>query len=194
MKCSKPMLASLMMAILISGCALSSIYHPARFAGDEGFSDQALGQDNYRVSFRGDVSTPRETVEDYLLLHAAELTLDAGKTSFLIIESDTDMETHIRGTRHPAIYGRNYHLRDEYPWSFPYYAYGYRWSYPSRWSYYETNEYIAVAYIRMLDRDEAEKYPNAFDAQLVMDSIGPVSCYKREPHDETTCPFQHNHD
>lgn len=179
--------------MLIAGCASSNVYHPARFEGDEGFSARNLGETHFRVTFRGDSKTSRETVEDYLLLHAAELTLDAGKAGFLITEADTDLETHIRGVRHPAIYGRNFHNRFNDPWVFPYYAYGYNWSYPSRWSYYQTNEYVAVAYIMMLDRSAIIAEPKAFNAQQVMDSIGPVSCYKSEPHDESTCPFQHDH-
>ena len=43
-----------------------------------GFSEQRIEDDRYRITFRGNSSTSRETVENSLLYRAAELTVQTG--------------------------------------------------------------------------------------------------------------------
>lgn len=185
--------ASLTCLVILAACTSVGVYHPARFAGDEGFSEKRLGSDQYRVMFRGNATTSRETVEDYLLLHAAEITLQEGNEAFIVIERDMDVETHIRKRVHPAMHGRVYHYWDGGPLSFPYYAYGHDWSYPTRWSHYEVTEYVAVAYIRVINAVEAESRADAFIASDVVANLDPVTCYKEVDHNEDQCPFVHKH-
>ena len=46
--------------------------------------------DRYRISFKGNSLTDRETVENYMLFRAAELTLQSGYDTFTIVNRDTD--------------------------------------------------------------------------------------------------------
>lgn len=53
-----------------------------------GYSETALGEGIYRVSFEGNTSTPYQTVEDYLLYRAAELARANGAETFTILRND----------------------------------------------------------------------------------------------------------
>lgn len=53
-----------------------------------GYSETALGEGIYRVSFEGNLSTPYQTVEDYLLYRAAELAHENGAETFVILRND----------------------------------------------------------------------------------------------------------
>jgi hypothetical protein len=80
-------------SIAVSGCA----YGPTLYApGDrQGYSDLRLEADRFRVSFRGNSLTDRETVELYLLVRAAELTVENGFDTFSIVERETDRQTRL---------------------------------------------------------------------------------------------------
>ncbi|MDH3658876.1 MAG: hypothetical protein OEU92_02420 [Alphaproteobacteria bacterium] len=59
-------------------------------AEDGGYTDQQLESDRYRVKFEGNSATPRETVEDYALYRAAELTLATGNDYFKVISKEIE--------------------------------------------------------------------------------------------------------
>ena len=89
--------------ILISGLVCVSLlacstmqpssYAPANNNGEEGYSHMKLTDNQYRVLFSGNKKTDRNTVEDYVMLHAAELTLDLDYEWFVIADSETNIET-----------------------------------------------------------------------------------------------------
>ena len=54
-----------------------------------GYTDRAITQNRYRITFTGNSATPRETVESYLLLRAAEVTRAAGFSSFMFDTRNT---------------------------------------------------------------------------------------------------------
>lgn len=71
-------------AVLISACATGpSAYGPAGSDSAYGFSNYAIEQDRYRVSFTGQSEAE---AHDYALLRAAELTLEQGYTHFKIVD------------------------------------------------------------------------------------------------------------
>lgn len=72
---------------LLAACATTTPYQPSRKG--YGYSDQMLEANRYRVRFTGSSATPRETVENYLLYHAAELTLNSGRDWFVVTSSST---------------------------------------------------------------------------------------------------------
>jgi len=83
--------ALLFLALLLpvlAGCASPTPYAPLsdRF----GYKDSSIESNRYRVSFSGNSSTDRETVEAYLLYRAAELTLEKGAAYFLMVERDVE--------------------------------------------------------------------------------------------------------
>ena len=82
-------------ALLVSACATETTYRPAtgQGFGRTGYSDRQVEQNRYLVSFAGNSSTPRDTVERYLLFRAAEITLQAGGTYFVMANRDTDLQS-----------------------------------------------------------------------------------------------------
>lgn len=72
----------------LAGCVSPAPYAP-RNSGPTGYTDQQLSTTRWRVTFTGNSATPRQTVENYLLLRSAEVTLHAGYEWFLIDIRDT---------------------------------------------------------------------------------------------------------
>ena len=68
-------------------------FEPATGARLEGFSDQKIETDRYRILFQGNSRTTRQRVEDSLLLRAADLTLEQGYDWFQIVNRATDAKT-----------------------------------------------------------------------------------------------------
>lgn len=71
----------------LGGCATATPYQSLR--DGEGYAEQRLESNRYRVSYRGNGATPRETVENYLMYRAAEVTLNNGYDWFLIADRQT---------------------------------------------------------------------------------------------------------
>lgn len=163
-------------ALLLAACATATPYGPASTGGGYGFSDQQIEDNRFRITFRGNSLTSRETVENALLYRAAELTLERGYDYFIAVESDTEASRSYRSSA-PAFYGRygyGYPFHRPY-YAFPYYAYGFGWGYPYE-DYYtrEITRYSAVAFIAMYQGEKPDDNPRAFNAREVMDNLGPV--------------------
>ncbi len=69
-----------------SGCATA--YGPMGYSG--GYKDAQLNADVYRVEFRGNGYTSRETVELYLHYRCAELTVQSGYDWFVLLSGGSD--------------------------------------------------------------------------------------------------------
>ncbi len=69
-------------AIAMAACATP--YQRQGFRG--GFSDYPMDADTYVVTFKGNGYTSRERVQMYLHYRCAELTLDTGHDSFIVID------------------------------------------------------------------------------------------------------------
>src|SRR5215468_8007948 len=74
---------------LVAACMGPTPYQPRLEGQPTGYTDRALTQNRYRVTFTGNSATPRETVESYLLLRAAEVTRAAGYTNFMFDTRNT---------------------------------------------------------------------------------------------------------
>ena len=77
--------------IFLSGCATA--YKPIGFTG--GYSDTQLGDNIFRVSFRGNGYTSSERATDFSLLRSAELALDHGFKYFVIVKSGERTKTSL---------------------------------------------------------------------------------------------------
>lgn len=108
-------------AVLLSGCATS--YKEKGLTG--GYSETQLGENIFKVSFRGNGFTSQERASDYTLLRSAELTLENGYRYFIIVDyqenvklstyttpsvSDTDVNVynsgdHVYGNATTTTYG-----------------------------------------------------------------------------------------
>jgi hypothetical protein len=88
-------------------------YAPSQ--GGFGYSDARIEENRFRVVFRGNALTPRETVELYLLHRAAEVTLENGYDWFRIVrpvaEEGAAPVPRKRGGKARATAPRNYGYR-----------------------------------------------------------------------------------
>lgn len=163
-------------ALLIAACGTATPYGPASKAGGYGFSDQRIEANRYRITFRGNSLTSRETVENALLYRAAELTVELGYDYFVTVENDTEAKKSYSSTSEPAFYGRygyGYPFYRPY-YAFPYYAYGWGWGSPYSDTYTrEITRYSAVAFVAMYAGEKPADNPQAFDAREVMANLGP---------------------
>ncbi len=78
-------------ALGLSACVTVTPYQPLKRG--EGYSEQRIESNRYTVRFAGNESTPRQTVENYLLYRAAELTLASGYDYFVIADQATEAQT-----------------------------------------------------------------------------------------------------
>ena len=155
----------LVTAVLLAGCTKPTPYAPA--IDGKGYAEQQLETDRYRVSFAGNSVTPRETVENYLLYRAAEITVQAGHDRFRVVTQDTEAETVYRTTI--SNFG-GFGFR-----SFPYYhrsGFGASSGFGTATARPITS-YEAYANIVMLV-GEASDDDNTYDARDVLRKLGPT--------------------
>jgi hypothetical protein len=84
--------ALLIPAILLLGaCATATPYQPAAKDG-QGYTEQRLETNRFRVNYAGNTATPRATVENYVMYRAAEITLNQGYDWFAIADQRTNID------------------------------------------------------------------------------------------------------
>ena len=98
---SKKYLAILIFLVLLSGC-LSTPYTKHNFFTG-GFIDTQLGENIFRIDFKGNKWTSREKAIDFTLLRAAELSLERNFRYFVIVETDKYDEMDLKTS--PLIVG-----------------------------------------------------------------------------------------
>ena len=161
--------------LLLAACATATPYGPASEGGGFGFSEQRIEDNRFRITFRGNSSTARETVENSLLYRAAELTVQQGFDYYIVVENDTEARRSFRGTSYPAFYGRygfGHSFHRPY-YGFPYYAYGFGWGYPYDTYTREITRYSAVAFVTMHRGEKPADNAQAFTAREVLANLGP---------------------
>jgi hypothetical protein len=170
---TRPMVRALPLLIvsgLLAGCMTPTPYAPRTDGQKTGYTDRALTQTRYRVTFTGNSVTPRETVESFLLLRAAEVTRAAGYSAFLFDTRNTETN-------------RTYDAMPYGPPG-PYGGFGFRRGFGRGWGGWgfaydpavdvvvRTN-YEAYAEIVLLPPDQAAKEPRAINAADVIAHLGP---------------------
>lgn len=152
--------------VALGGCVTPTPYQPAPQPRGFGYLEERLDQNRFRVSFRGNAQTARETVEDYLLYRAAELTLQNGFSHFLVVGRDTEARTSYRyWIDHYGGRGWFYH-------GFPGW---YRDPFYRPWAYdvQPVTTYTATAEVIMLKGPRQDGEIRAFDAREVLVQVGP---------------------
>lgn len=146
--------------VALTACAGPTPYQPA--VNGYGYAEQQIESNRYRVSFAANSLTGRQTVENYLLYRAAELTIRLGGDYFVLVDRDIEPST-----RYPSSYG----------------GYGYpgAWGPPYRHSaFFSTGterpitEYRAYADIVIYRGPKPSDDPNAYDAQEVGFRLAPI--------------------
>lgn len=87
-------------SLALAACtAAPTPYQP--LDGAYGYTTQQIEDNRFRVSFSGNTATPRQTVENYLLYRAAEVTLETGHDYFTVVSRD--IEAYGGGVASPQI-------------------------------------------------------------------------------------------
>ena len=152
---------------LLAACATQTPYQAAG-PGSEGYGyhEQTIEPNRVRISFRGNSLTDRETVENYLLYRAAELTLAQGKDYFVIADRDTERHSRLQGDPFPHSHFGYWYFSPHHgwgPWHDPF------WDDPI--DYREITRYEAYAEITMFNGHKPADNPNAFDAREVQANL-----------------------
>jgi hypothetical protein len=157
----------LLLAGLAAGCASPTPYQPA--TNGLGYAEQPIEPDRYRVTFSGNSLTSRETVENYLLFRAAEVTLARGYDHFFLVEKETERRT----TYDTTVTGLG---------GYPYRGYPYR-GHPFYGPYFgdfatatarPSDQYAAYANVVMRHGRKPPANTNAYDARAVLERLGPT--------------------
>ncbi|MEO0983050.1 MAG: hypothetical protein AAFX03_10395 [Pseudomonadota bacterium] len=85
--------------LVLAACATQPTpYQPAQKVNGEGYSSVKLEEGKHRIAFRGNTSTDLATVENYILLRAAELTVADGLGHFVILDMNDTSNSTFRST------------------------------------------------------------------------------------------------
>ena len=163
-----PKAAALILLALLAGCAKPAPFAP-RVAGQmTGYTDRQLAPNRWRVTFTGNSVTPRETVESYLLLRAAEVARAANYSYFMFDTRNTkanhSYEAVPFGPGPGAYWGRR--------GGFGYWG-GLGFAYDPMQDVVVRTNYEAYAEIVLLTPEQAAKEPRAINASDVISHIGP---------------------
>jgi hypothetical protein len=152
-------LALLLMAALLASCATP--YEKAGFFGG-GYKDLRIDSNTASVSFTGNASTSRQTVETYLLYRCAEVTKDAGYDYFVLLNPTTERTVSVG----PGTYQQNTIISGTRSGGFATTTGTYNPGFTS-------TQYGADDVIKMFKGSKPEGNPFAFDAREVLQHLGP---------------------
>jgi len=148
-------LTALLLIAAIAGCMHETPYQPMK--NGEGYLDQKIESNRYRIRFTGNSATPRETVETYLLYRAAELTLQNGYDYFILGDQHTTgHDTYYQSFGIGGGFGRYY--------------WGPRWGVDT---VHVDTEYEGRITIVMVKGQKKEGDAKAFDAREVKANLEP---------------------
>lgn len=156
----------LLLLLTMGACATPTPYAPV--TEKYGYKDSGIEQNRYRVTFSGNSITDRETVENYLLYRAAELTREKGGTYFTVVDRDLEKK-------------ERYYSYNQWPFGYGGYGYyGFYGGYYVRHSLYPgptdnvpITRYEAIAEILIGGDEMAGQGPNTYKAADVLVNLGP---------------------
>jgi hypothetical protein len=162
-------------ALAVSACATATPYAPATPGHHDGYSEQRITGDRFRVSFAGNSVTSRDTVEMYLLYRAAEVTLQNGYDWFETTDRSTQRDTRYVGTPDPWWGGSPYGPYWHPAWRFHHHGFWGPWgrTWGDDFDVQQINQYEASAEIVMHHGPKPEGNAHAFDAHQVIANLEP---------------------
>lgn len=165
---SNAWLRAIPLLLLLGACASPTPYVPAD--GGYGYKEQQLETNRYRVTFAGNPSTPRETVQNYLLYRSAELTVENGFDYFTVVDRDVERSTRYYNQGYGSSFGYDDFGYDD---DFPRRRFGRRLYHPRYRSTtsYPVSEYSSNADILMAKGEKPADDPKAYDALDVLQQL-----------------------
>jgi hypothetical protein len=154
--------AGLAMIGILAGCGQPTPYQPA--ADGYGYSEQQIEDNRYRVSFAGNDLTSADTVQNYLLYRAAELTLDRGYDYFTVVARNLDRSTAYWGTGDTHLGSGYWTGRGDFVGGLGFTTYSAR----------PIDSYSASADVVMFEGEKPAGDVNAYDARSVLRQLGPT--------------------
>lgn len=149
-----------LLVVTVGACATVTPYQS--LTKGMGYSEQKLESNRYKVSFSGNSSTPKQTVENYLLYRAAEITLANGYDYFVTAQRSTDADT-----RYTQTFSGGFGNFGYYSW-YPRNAFG-----ANVGTSTSSTEYQADADILMYKGSKPEGNLRAFDARELKANLEP---------------------
>jgi hypothetical protein len=157
----------------LAACQSPATYHPLDRASGTGYTDEQLAANRYRITFTGNSVTKRQTVENYLLLRAAEVTLKSGYPAFAFDARDTQADT----TYHSDFVGwPGWRGRGRY-----WHSWGYGPGFGPDMTVRATTSYEAFAEIVLLTDVQAAQDPRSLRAEDVLAHVGPTAQSPAQP-------------
>ena len=156
---------SVSLLLALAACAAPTPYKAA--GQGYGYDETQIEDNRFRVSFSGNSLTDRETVENYLLYRAAELTLENGYDHFIVSTQDTEKDTWYRSS-FDGFYGHGF-----YHHSFDHFGHRHGVGLGGGYDLRPVERYAAYAEIIMVEGDKDSSDSSAFDAEQVIDNLGP---------------------
>lgn len=156
------LLLGLPFLVTLGGCAQPTPYRPTD--GQFGYAQQQLESNRYRVSFAGNMATPRDTVQNYLLYRAAEVTVESGHDHFILVDQDLERSTVYHGTGHLGFAGGS---------RFDRFDSGFGGGFGS-YTAVPVDSYAAFADILVFEGPKPADEPRAYDAREVLRRLDPV--------------------
>jgi hypothetical protein len=148
-------------ALMLAACAASPTpFQPS--TDGYGYSQQKIEGNRYRVTFAGNSETSLDTVRNYMLVRAAEVTLENGGDYFTITDQSTQSATSYRGTgTGPVGFGTGFSTGGV--------GVG-----MSSFSAYPSDSYTAWADIVIGEGAKPADDLNAYDARAVLSQLDPT--------------------
>lgn len=167
---------------LLAGCGHPTPYQPA--TDGYGYSKQQIENNRYRVTFTGNELTPPDTVQNYLLYRAAEITLDRDYDYFVVVDRDLDRSTTYWGSADTGLHSGWRRWDDDYV------GLGLG-TYTAR----PVSRYTASADIVLFQGEKPSDDVNAYDARDVLRQLSPTiqaapGVARRTPEPEQQEPRQ----
>jgi hypothetical protein len=151
----------------VAACSTPTPYRQAASPYDDGYTTQQIESNRFRISFKGNSLTNRQTVDTYMLYRAAEVTLQNGGDYFVIANKDVDKNTAYENYGDDLAWGWGGGWGWRHGFGGPGFRGGLDYSRP-------INSYDAVADIVTYHGKKPANDPNAYDAREVLAAIGPT--------------------
>jgi hypothetical protein len=152
-------------AVLLAACETAPTPYQPGGGSQPGYSETRIENNRYRITFKGNSATGKETVETYMLYRAAELTLQNGYDNFTVAYRATDKDKDVRS------YGGYYGYGVPYYYPYSYWGWGLWDPYWGAERYRSVTSYEANVEI-LMGRGAKSEDPNAFDAREVSQNLG----------------------
>ena len=155
-------LSALALVLVLIGCVGNPTpYQPK--ADRTGYSQQQLDTQTWRVQFAGNIDTPRETVENYLLYRSAEIMLFGGYDKFVMFEKNIENNVRYRATGLYPHFGYSSH-----------HGYHHGLGFYAPVNYSPSVSYSGTATIRVYSGGSPPNNAPIYDAQEIVQQLGPT--------------------